>query len=139
MMSDAVTHWLGLSAIVAIALAIAWWPAAHAVRKLLDRVNPEDDDPDSPPELDVWKNQPGLGLWIGRFERSLIVLLLISGAPTAVGLIVAAKSILRFPEITSDKPTVTAEYVLVGSLASWGIAVAIGYVANQLIGQLPPV
>ena len=138
-MSDSLAHWLGLTAIVIAAVALAWWPAASAVRRLLDRVKPDDGDGDGPPELDIWKNQPGLGLWIGRFERTLMVLLLIAGAPTAVGLVVAAKSILRFPEITSDKPTVTAEYVLVGSLASWGIAVAIGYIANQLIGQLPPV
>jgi hypothetical protein len=137
-MSDTLTHWLGLTTIVLAAIALAWWPAAGLVRGLLDRVKPDVDDSASPPELDPWKNQRGLGLWIGRLERSLMVLLLIAGAPTAVGLVVAAKSILRFPEITSDKPTVTAEYVLVGSLASWGIAVAIGYTANQLISQLPP-
>ncbi len=137
-MSDSFAHWFWLSVIIIVAMGLAWWPAAAAIRRLLDTVKPDDGERSNPPELDVWRNQPGLGLWIGRLERSLMVLLLIAGAPTAVGLVVAAKSILRFPEITSDKPTVTAEYVLVGSLASWGIAVAIGYVANQLIGQLPP-
>jgi hypothetical protein len=127
-MSDAAIHWFGLAAIVLIALALAWWPAAWIVRRLLTMVELSDSNALS---------QPGLGRWIGRFERTLIVLLLVSGAPTAVGLVVTAKSILRFPEITGDKPAMRPEYVLVGSLASWASGVAIGYVANVLIGQLP--
>ena len=127
-MSDAATHWVGLTVIVLAALALAWWPAAAIVRRLLAAVDFTESR-----ELP----RPGLGRWIGRFERTLIVLLLIAGAPTAVGLVVTAKSILRFPEITGDKPAMKPEYVLVGSLASWALAVAIGYVATVLIDQLP--
>ena len=115
--------------IVIAGLALAWWPAAAIVRKLLTAIDFTESR-----ELP----RPGLGRWIGRFERALIVLLLIAGAPTAVGLVVTAKSILRFPEITGDKPAMKPEYVLVGSLASWVLAVAIGYVATVLIDQLPP-
>ncbi len=128
-MSDSALHWLGLSTIVVVALALAWWPAAAMVRRVLTIVDLTEDKAIAP---------PGLGRWIGRFERALIVLLLIAGAPTAVGLVVTAKSILRFPEITGDKPAIKPEYVLVGSLASWAIAVAIGYVAGLVIDQLPP-
>lgn len=128
-MSDTATHWVGLTVIVIAALALAWWPAAAIVRKLLTAIDFTESR-----ELP----RPGLGRWIGRFERALIVLLLIAGAPTAVGLVVTAKSILRFPEITGDKPAMKPEYVLVGSLASWVLAVAIGYVATVLIDQLPP-
>jgi len=127
-MNDATTHWVGLVVIVLAALALAWWPAAGIVRKLLASVDFTESR-----ELP----RPGLGRWIGRFERTLIVLLLIAGAPTAVGLVVTAKSILRFPEITGENPAMKPEYVLVGSLASWAIAVAIGYVATVLIEQLP--
>ena len=128
-MNDAVAHWVGLATIVLVALALAWWPAAGIVRRLLTSVDFSESR-----ELP----RPGLGRWIGRFERALIVLLLIAGAPTAVGLVVTAKSILRFPEITGEKPAMKPEYVLVGSLASWAIGVAIGYVATVLIDQLPP-
>ena len=123
-MNDALAHWLGLTAIVLTALALAWWPAAGVVRRLLASVDFSESK-----ELP----RPGLGRWIGRFERSLI-----AGAPTAVGLVVTAKSILRFPEITGDKPAMKPEYVLVGSLASWAIGVALGYIATVLIDQLPP-
>ncbi|MGA9597795.1 MAG: hypothetical protein WBV06_16690 [Acidimicrobiia bacterium] len=127
-MTDPAIHWLGYTAIVAIALVLAWWPTAAVVRRLLTAIELNDG---------ATISRPGLGRWIGRFERILIVLLMISDAPTAVGLVVTAKSILRFPEITGDDPAMRPEYVLVGSLASWTIGVAIGYVARLLIGQLP--
>jgi hypothetical protein len=122
-------HWPGYAAIVLIALILAWWPAGAVVRRALAAVDLS--------EGTEALSQPGLGRWIGRFERSLIVLLLIADAPTAVGLVVTAKSILRFPEITGDEPAIRPEYVLVGSLASWAIGVGIGFVANVLVGQLP--
>ncbi|MDJ0663767.1 MAG: hypothetical protein QNJ75_04355 [Acidimicrobiia bacterium] len=128
-MSDELAHWLGLVLIIVSALALVWWPGAAMIRRLLASFDLGDTK--SLP-------RPGLGRWIGRFERTLIVLLLIAGAPTAVGLVVTAKSILRFPEITGDKPRMKPEYVLVGSLASWTLAVAVGYIATLLIDQLPP-
>ena len=128
-MSDTAAHWIGLATIVLGAVALVWWPAASAVRRLLSSFELSGDTEIAP---------PGLGRWIGRFERTLIVLLLIAEAPTAVGLVVTAKSILRFPEITGDTPRMKPEYVLVGSLASWAIGVAVGYVAIVLIEQLPP-
>lgn len=41
------------------------------------------------------------GRWIGGLERLLIFVLVVAGDPAAAGLVVAAKSILRFPEITN--------------------------------------
>jgi hypothetical protein len=128
-MSDTAIHWIGFTIIILAALAVSWWPAAGIIRRLLDSVDLSDSKAIPP---------PGLGRWIGRFERSLIVLLMIASAPTAVGLVVTAKSILRFPEITGDDPAMKPEYVLVGSLSSWTIGVAIGYLATVLIGALPP-
>lgn len=127
-MSDTLVHWLGFGVIILVALALAWWPAAAVVRNLLATI-----DLGGGKELP----RPGLGRWIGRFERTLIVVLLIANAPTAVGLVVTAKSILRFPEITGHEPAIEPEYVLVGSLASWAIGVTIGYLATVLIGELP--
>ena len=47
---------------------------------------------------------------------------------------VAAKAILRFPEITGDEPHLSAEYVLIGSLSSWLLGMAGGLLAKQLLG-----
>ncbi len=67
----------------------------------------------------------GAGRWIGPLERLLIYVLVVVGEPGAAGLVVAAKSILRFPEISGTPAKIDPEYVLVGSLASWLVAFAV--------------
>jgi hypothetical protein len=76
------------------------------------------------------------GRVIGVLERWLIFGLAVAGEPTAASLIISAKSLLRFPELSrvarsgSDDarpPTevdVVTEYFLLGSLLSWVLALA---------------
>lgn len=65
------------------------------------------------------------GRWIGPLERITLTGLLVTGAyPVAAGLI-AAKGIVRFPEIQADQKNGNkAEYFLVGSFVSWTVAMA---------------
>ena len=75
------------------------------------------------------------GRLIGPVERLLIFFLALAGEPTAAALVVGAKSLLRFPEISAGSNTdrvgeeassgdIDTEYLLVGSLVSWSIALA---------------
>lgn len=64
---------------------------------------------------------PNAGKLIGNVERILTLTLILINQYEAVGFIIAAKSILRFKD-TDNK----AEYVLVGTLLSFGIAVIAG-------------
>lgn len=65
------------------------------------------------------------GRLIGPVERLLITALTLAGAMPIVAGLIAAKGIVRYPEISSDGAGGSkAEYFLVGSLVSWGIAVA---------------
>lgn len=77
--------------------------------------------------------EAGAGRWIGGMERLLIFLLVLMGEPGAASLVAAAKSLLRFPEITGANSKISPEYVLVGSLASWLVAFAIAATAATLI------
>ncbi len=74
------------------------------------------------------------GRVIGILERWLIFGFVVSGHPTAAAFIVSAKSILRFPELSErargdiadgnrDELDSITEYLLLGSLASWTVAV----------------
>ena len=63
------------------------------------------------------------GRWIGPLERILILLLASVEAPAAVAAIVAAKGVIRFPEISKDEAGQKAEEFLIGSFASWILAV----------------
>lgn len=68
------------------------------------------------------------GRLLGPMERVFIVALGLGGHVTAASIIVAAKGLLRFPELSS--PTEQGEvhrmteYFLVGSFASWLVALA---------------
>lgn len=69
------------------------------------------------------------GVWIGFFERILILTFILSGQFAAVGFLIAAKSILRF----SDKENTQkkTEYVLIGTLMSFAAAVITGILINR--------
>ena len=65
---------------------------------------------------------------IGILERLLVFILVYSGAWTAVGLVIAAKSAARFPEF---KEKAFAEYFLIGPLTSVGLAAVAGTIAAR--------
>ena len=68
------------------------------------------------------------GRIIGSLERVISFVLIAFNQLGAVGFIIAAKSILRFKDLDTAK----TEYVLIGSLLSFGIAILFG-IAYQLI------
>ena len=65
----------------------------------------------------------GAGSLIGKLERLLIILLIVSGQTDGIGFLVAAKSILRFGEISQAKNRKVSEYIIIGTFLSftWGI------------------
>jgi hypothetical protein len=64
------------------------------------------------------------GRVLGPIERIMIFAMALSGEYAALTAVVAAKGILRFPEISRDVAGRKAEYVLVGSFVSWALALA---------------
>lgn len=67
---------------------------------------------------------------IGNIERLLILLFTLVGSYAAVGLVVAAKGIVRAVEW---KDRAHVEYFLVGTLASTSLAVAVGIAMRALL------
>lgn len=62
------------------------------------------------------------GRLIGPLERVLVMILTLAAAYPILAAMLAAKGIVRFPEISRDGETgARAEYFLVGSLVSWVI------------------
>jgi hypothetical protein len=65
------------------------------------------------------------GRLLGPMERLMVVGLGLAGELTAAGIVVAAKGLLRFPELqrgARSGPTDMTEYFLIGSFASWLLA-----------------
>ena len=85
----------------------------------------ERDDPDEQTAV-LPSPAPALrgGRWIGPLERLTLTALLIAGAYPVAAALIAAKGIVRFPEIQADRRMgARAEYFLVGSFVSWAIAI----------------
>ncbi|MGN6273045.1 MAG: hypothetical protein ACTHMQ_08125 [Protaetiibacter sp.] len=63
------------------------------------------------------------GRVIGPIERLLLIGLGLAGGAAVIAALVAAKGVVRFPEISADRGTgANAETFLVGSLTSWAVA-----------------
>lgn len=71
---------------------------------------------------------PNAGKVIGVLERILTLTLILVSQYSAVGFLIAAKSILRY----GNNETLKTEYVLIGTLLSFGIAVIVGIIINLL-------
>ncbi len=65
---------------------------------------------------------PNAGKIIGVLERLLTLTFILIGQFQAVGFLIAAKSVLRY----KDTDTLKTEYVLIGTMLSFGIAVGLG-------------
>ena len=80
---------------------------------------------------------PGLrnaGRLIGWLERTLLYGLILAGAPDAAAVVIAAKSIARFPAFSDER---FAEYYLIGTLLSFLTAAGIGVAVRAALGLHP--
>ncbi|WP_158837655.1 DUF3307 domain-containing protein [Polaribacter sp. L3A8] len=76
------------------------------------------------------------GRYIGILERLFVFTFVITNHWEAIGFLLAAKSVFRFGDLTSSKDRKLTEYILIGTLLSFGFAIFLGvlylYVLNLL-------
>lgn len=77
------------------------------------------------------------GKYIGFLERLLVFVFIVTHHWEAVGFLVTAKSIFRFGDLTASKDRELTEYVLIGTLLSFGIAIGVGIGFQYLTWRLP--
>jgi hypothetical protein len=65
------------------------------------------------------------GKVIGLLERAIIFLLLLIGEPGGIGFLIAAKTLFRFGEIQKKNNRKEVEYILIGTLLSFAMAIAV--------------
>ncbi len=76
------------------------------------------------------------GKYIGILERLLVFVFVILDHWEAVGFLITAKSVFRFGDLKESKHRKLTEYILIGTLISFGIAIVIGIIylyANTLM------
>lgn len=79
---------------------------------------------------------PAGGMVIGVLERTFTYTGVLLGHPEVIALIVAVKSVARFPEFTSLTGRRFAEYFLIGTLLSLLIALGAAYLVRAAIGNV---
>lgn len=70
------------------------------------------------------------GNYIGILERLFVFCFIITNHFEAIGFLLAAKSIFRFGDLKEAKDRKLTEYVLIGTLLSFGIAILVGLLLN---------
>lgn len=105
-------------------------PSSIFIKTIISIWSPESQDSHKDNSL------ASAGNYIGILERVLVVLFILTAHFEAVGFLLAAKSIFRFGDLKEAKDRKLTEYVMIGTLISFGIAIGIGFILQTLL-QLP--
>lgn len=120
---------------VAVALTETGNRVTRAVLALAGRPADGGDEEAEDPAADGLRG----GRYIGPMERLLMVVLGLAQAYPVIAALMAAKGIVRFPEISADRGAGSrAEEFLIGSLTSWGLAAAGAVVVWLALGLTAP-
>jgi hypothetical protein len=109
--------------IVLAAFVFVTTPSGILIGQLTSAWSKKIDDPEN--------SLADAGKWIGILERVIVLILVLLNQYSAIGLVIAAKSILRFSE--KDRQEVKTEYVLIGTLLSIGLAIFTGLLVKGLL------
>lgn len=104
------------------AIVFVTYPAAIVMRILLEGMSNQIN-------LDH-KSLPNAGKYIGIIERLFVLIFIIMGRWEAIGLLITAKSVFRFNDLKESNSRKLTEYILIGTLLSFGIAILTGIIYN---------
>ncbi|MFP3831308.1 DUF3307 domain-containing protein [Chryseobacterium sp. SIMBA_028] len=99
-------------------------PASIFIKLLLSSWTPA---PDGPNNIQT-ESLSSAGKYIGILERLLVFTFIMVNHWEGVGFMVAAKSVFRFSDLAQAKQRKLTEYVLIGTLLSFGLAVLTGII-----------
>lgn len=85
-------------------------------------------------EDDTNDSLPKAGYYIGILERFFVFTFIVLQQWQAIGFLIAAKSVFRFGDLSKAKDRKLTEYILIGTLLSFGLAILIGLAYNYLAG-----
>lgn len=106
-----------------VACLFAHWPGNWMVRKIIKRWKPDHQEP-----------KDKMGAFIGTLERILIIVLVGLNSYSAVGFVVAMKSIARYERVQKEKAF--AEYFLAGTMLSMLMGLILGLIVQRSVGEL---
>jgi hypothetical protein len=78
------------------------------------------------------------GKYIGILERLFVFGFILLNQWQAIGWLIAAKSVFRFGDLSRAKDRKLTEYILIGTLLSFGLAILIGLICRYVLGNWVP-
>lgn len=111
--------------LLACCLLFVTFTSSIIINTLISRWNPEKNNKSEEQSL------ANAGKYIGFLERLLVFVFIAINQWAGVGFLLAAKSIFRFGDLTASKDRKLTEYVLVGTLLSFGLAILTGLVYSH--------
>lgn len=109
----ATLDWVMVTAVIFVT-----YPAAIIMAKLLEGLSDQI-------ELDH-RSLSNAGTYIGILERLFVLTFIMLQKWEAIGLLIAAKSVFRFNDLKESNNRKLTEYILIGTLLSFGLAVLAG-------------
>lgn len=100
------------------ALVFISFPTAIIISKLLEGMSKHI-------EIDH-ESLPNAGMYIGIIERFFVFTFILLGRWEVIGFLIAAKSVFRFNDLKESNSRELTEYILIGTLLSFGIAILTG-------------
>lgn len=101
-------------------------PSSYIIRNLLASWTPFSQN-----QNDIQTDSlTNAGKYIGILERLLVFVFIAVNHWEGVGFMIAAKSVFRFSDLAQAKQRKLTEYVLVGTLLSFGLAIITGILIN---------
>ncbi|MEX2591161.1 MAG: DUF3307 domain-containing protein [Anditalea sp.] len=113
------------SILLITAIVFLTLPASVLIRILISSWTPKTED-----------NRQGslqnAGKYIGILERLFVFTFILTNHWEAIGFLLAAKSVFRFGDLRESRDRKLTEYVLIGTLLSFGLAVLVGIFSENL-------
>jgi len=118
--------------VLALTLAVLFIlkPASLIIKVVISKWSPRSSPGKIITEVESLENA---GQLIGIMERLLILTFILLNKWEGIGFLLGAKSIFRFGDLTEAKDTKLTEYVLIGTLLSFIIAIMTGLVASYFL------
>lgn len=113
-----------------LSLLFLTMPVSIAIKTLIAKWTP------GSPDLNSSENYLSLksaGKYIGIAERILVYVFVLTGNWSAVGFLITAKSVFRFGDLRGASDLKLTEYILIGTLLSFGTAILTAMVSKALL------
>jgi len=111
------------------AYSLILWPSSKLMKRILSSMNINFGE-------NIDTGHKNVGLWIGMIERTLILTFILQNNYQIIGFLIAAKSIFRHRYDGLEKSQVTIEYILLGTMLSFLIAIIVGLLSNTILSYL---